>query len=56
MRALKPLRLIFKNEGLNLAVMSLMTALPSVINGMMVCGLIVFIYAIIGISIFKGRF
>ena len=54
LRALKPLRLIFKNEGLNLAVMSLMTALPSILNGMMVCGLVVFIYAIIGISIFKG--
>jgi hypothetical protein len=56
MRALKPLRLISKSEGLILAVMSLLTALPSIMNGMMVCGLIVFIYAIIGISLFKGKF
>lgn len=56
MRALKPLRLISKSEGLILAVMSLLTALPSILNGMMVCGLIIFIYAIIGISLFKGKF
>ena len=56
MRALRPLRVISKSDGLKLAVGSLYGALPAILNGLIVCGLIVFIYAIIGISYFKGQF
>ena len=35
---------------------SLFGALPAILNGVIVCFLIVFIYAIIGISLFKGQF
>jgi len=34
----------------------LFRALPAIINGMVVCFLVIFIYAIIAISIFKGQF
>ena len=54
LRALRPLRVISKSDGLKLAVGSLYGALPAILNGLIVCGLIVFIYAIIGISYFKG--
>ena len=55
-RALRPLRVISKNQGLKLAVGSLFGALPAIANGMIVCCLIVFIYAILGVSFFKGQF
>lgn len=53
-RALRLLRVISQNQGLKLAVVSLFGALPAILNGMIVCFLIVFIYAIIGMSLFKG--
>ena len=56
LRALRPLRVISKNQGLKLAVGSLFGALPAIANGMIVCQLVVFIYAIIGVSLFKGKF
>ena len=56
LRALRPLRIISKNEGLKLAVSSLFTALPAIANGILICTLVIFIYAIIGISLFKGQF
>ena len=56
LRALRPLRIISKSEGLKLAVSSLFTALPAIANGMLICTLVIFIYAIIGISLFKGQF
>ena len=56
LRALRPLRIINRNEGLSLAVGSLFGAMPAIANGMIICFLVVFIYAIIGISLFKGQF
>jgi len=56
LRALRPLRMISKNQGLRLAVGSLFGAMPAIANGMIVCFLFVLIYAIIGISMFKGTF
>ena len=54
LRALRPLRVINRNQGLQLAVGSLFGAMPAIANGMVVCCLIVFIYAVIGIGLFKG--
>lgn len=56
LKALRPLRIISKNQGLKLAVGSLFGALPAIANGMIVCLLIVFIYAIAGVNLFKGKF
>jgi voltage-gated cation channel len=56
LKALRPLRIISKNQGLKLAVGSLFGALPAIANGMIVCLLVVFIYAIAGVNLFKGKF
>ena len=53
-RALRPLRIISKSESLQVAIGSLGNALPAISNGIVVGGLIIFIYAIIGINFFKG--
>ena len=55
-KALRLLRAISKNDRLKLAVGSLFEAIPAISNGMIVCFLIVYIYAIIGVSFFKGQF
>jgi len=47
---------VSRNPGIKLAVGSLFGALPAIANGFIVCQLVVFIYAIIGISLFKGTF
>lgn len=56
LRALRPLRVISRSEGLQIAIGSLGNSLPAIGNGIIVASLIVFIYAIIGISFFKGSF
>ena len=56
LRALRPLRVISRSESLQVAVGSLGNALPAIVNGVIVCGLILLLYAIVGISLFKGRF
>jgi hypothetical protein len=55
-RALRPLRVVSRNQGIKLAVGSLFGALPAILNGFIVTMLAVFIYAIVGISLFKGQF
>ena len=54
-RALRPLRVISRNPGLKLALGSLFGAVPAIFNGMIFCILVVFIYAIIGMSFLKGE-
>lgn len=56
LRALRPLRVISRSESLQVAVGSLGNALPAIGNGVIVCSLILLLYAIVGISLFKGRF
>lgn len=56
LRALRPLRVVSRSEGLKLAVGSLLGAMPAIFTGMVVCQLVIFIYATIGVSLFKGRF
>jgi len=54
-RALRPLRMINRNEGLKLLVTALLHAIPAIGNLLMVVGLLMFIFAIIGINTFSGR-
>ena len=54
LRALRPLRVISRNEGLKLVVNALFSSLPALGNVMLVCGLFVLIFAILGINFFKG--
>lgn len=54
-RALRPLRMINRNEGLKLVVTALIQAIPAIGNLMMVVGLFMFIFSIIGINTFSGK-
>lgn len=56
LRALRPLKQISKTESLRLAIGSLFSAMPAIANGIVVCSLIIFIYAILGVNMFKGKF
>ena len=56
LRALRPLRVISKNEGLKLVVNSLFSALPAILNVMLVCFFFMLSFGIIGVNFFKGRF
>ncbi len=56
LRALRPLRVIGRSESLRLGVTSIFEALPAIFNGIIVASLVLFIYAIIGTSLFKGSF
>jgi len=56
LRTLRTLRVIARTEALRLAIQALFGALPAIGNAIIVCSLILCIYAILGISIFKGQF
>lgn len=56
LRALRPLRVISKDEGMKLVVNALLASIPSMSNVVVVCSLVMLIFAIMGVSIFKGAF
>jgi voltage-dependent calcium channel L type alpha-1D len=55
-RAFRALRMISKNASLKLAMASLFGALPAIFSGMLICSLVILVYAIIGVNFFKGGF
>ena len=55
-RALRPLRMISRNEGLRLVVNSLFSSVPAMTNVLLVCLILLLIFAIMGVNFFKGRF
>jgi hypothetical protein len=56
MRALRPLRMVSKNQGMKLVVDSLLKAIPSLLNVMLISLLFYFIFGILAIQLFKGEF
>ena len=56
LRVLRPLRMISRNEGLKLAVLSLINAIPSIINALVIALLFFILFGIFGTSYFKGKF
>ena len=56
LRALRPLRMISRNQGMKLIVNALLASLPSMLNVTVVCFLFLLIFAIVGVSFFKGGF
>ena len=56
LRALRPLRAIRKYESMRIVVKSLLSSLPYMRNVLTVGGLILLIYAIMGVNLFKGAF
>lgn len=55
-RGLRPLRVISKNPGMKLVVNALLASIPSMTNVLIVCALIILIFAIMGVNFFKGAF
>jgi len=53
-RALRPLRLIMKNENINLEVNSLINSIPDIFNLMIITVMSLCIFAILGVSLYKG--
>lgn len=49
LRALRPLRMVSKNEGMKIVVNSLLTSIPSLINVMLVSILFFLVFGILGI-------
>jgi hypothetical protein len=56
LRALRPLRMISRNQGMKLIVNALLASLPSIMNVTIVCMLFILIFAIVGVSFFKGAY
>ena len=56
MRVLRPLRLIARNEGLKLAINSLIFSIPFMLNLLLVCFIFFLMFGIFGVNFFKGTF
>ena len=56
LRVLRPLRMVSKNEGLKLAVLSLMNSIPGIINALVIGLLFFLLFGIFGTNYFKGKF
>jgi hypothetical protein len=56
LRVFRPLRMISRNEGLKLAVLSLMNAIPGIMNVLVISALFFLLFGILGVSYFKGAF
>ena len=55
LRALRPLRMISKDEGMKTVVNSLLKAIPSLFNVALINLLFLVVFAILGVQIFKGE-
>lgn len=55
-RVLRPLRMVSRNPGLRIAVMSILYALPPIKNVLVVSLLFVLLFAILFTTFFKGLF
>ncbi|ODN03643.1 Sodium channel protein 60E [Orchesella cincta] len=56
LRALRPLRAISRWQGMKIVVNSLMYAIPSIFNVLLVCLLFWLIFSIMAVQFFKGQF
>lgn len=56
LRVLRPLRVVSRNEGLKVAVLSLINAIPGILNVMVICALFFMLFGIFGTNYFKGQF
>ena len=56
LRALRPLRVLSRFNGIKVVVKSLVGAIPSILNVLFVCLIFWLIFSIIGVQLFAGRF
>jgi hypothetical protein len=54
LRALRPLRMVSKNEGMRVVVNSLLTSIPNLLNVMLISLLFFLVFGILGVQLFKG--
>lgn len=55
LRVLRPLRMISRNEGLRIAVISLLNAVPAILNALVIAFLFFILFAIFATTYLKGR-
>ena len=56
LRVLRPLRMISRNEGLKVAVLSLLNAIPDILNVLVITFLFLLLFGIFGTTYFKGTY
>ena len=56
LRVLRPLRVLKRNPGLRIQVMSLLNAVPGIRNLMIITTLLLLLFGILGVNLFKGTF
>ena len=56
LRVLRPLRMLKRNPGLQIQVVSLMNAIPNILNLILIMLLVLMLFGIQGITFFKGTF
>jgi len=54
LRALRPLRVVSKNEGIKTVVNALLESIPALINVLLIVVLFLLVFGILGIQLFKG--
>jgi len=54
LRALRPLRVVSKNEGIKTVVNALLESIPALINVLLIVMLFLLVFGILGIQLFKG--
>jgi hypothetical protein len=55
-RALRPIKLISKHAGIKHVVNCILMSVPPALNVSLVCSLFFFVFAIVGVELFKGKF
>jgi len=55
LRALRPLRVVSKNEGIKTVVNALIESIPALINVLLIVMLFLLVFGILGIQLFKGQ-
>ena len=56
LRALRPLKLVSKNEGMKNLVNSLLSSIPKLLNVCLISCLFYFIFGVIGLDLLMNRF
>ena len=54
-RLLRPLRIISKNQNLKLSIQALIVAIPAISSLLVIVLLVMFIFAIVAVNLFKGK-
>lgn len=55
-RLFRPLRVLSRNEGLKISIQALFVSIPAITKLMLIVGLFFVIFAIMGVTLFKGEF